>query len=175
MTDWQLIVDKHGGLVWQIAYRLVGNHADAADCFQEAFVTAFEMSRRERVRNMKALLARLVTLRAIDKLRDRKKMSGLHVAVSDLNDLVSEGPAPEEYLKLTELSERLRCALGKLDEHEAEVFCLNRLNGLSYREIGRQIGITTNNVGVILHRAKTKLRALLEAEVSMVEARCTNE
>ncbi len=161
--------------MWQIAYRIVGNDADAADCFQEAFVTAFEMSRCERIKNVKALLGRLVTLRAIDKLRHRKKMSGLITRVHDLNDLCSEGPAPAEHLQFQELSERLRCALGRLDEREAEIFCLNCLSGLSYRQIGKQIGIKTNNVGVILHRAKEKLRVLLEPETAIAEVRCTHE
>jgi len=31
--DWQLIVNEQGPLVWQTAYRLLGNEADAADCF----------------------------------------------------------------------------------------------------------------------------------------------
>ena len=175
MTDWQSIVDKYGGLVWQIAYRLVSNDADAADCFQEAFVTALEISRRQRIKSYKALLTRLVTLRAIDKLRQRTRTSGSNVRVPDLDDLCSDAPAPDQQLQLEELSEQLRCALGKLPQQEAEVFCLKCLSGLSYRQIARQMKIKTNNVGVILHRARTKLRALLETEVSMVETRCTNE
>ena len=175
MTDWQSIVDKYGGLVWQIAYRLVSNDADAADCFQEAFVTALEISRRQRIKSYKALLTRLVTLRAIDKLRQRTRTSGLNVTVPDLDVFYSDVPAPDQQLQLEELSERLRCALGSLPQQEAEVFCLKCLNDMSYRQIARQMEIKTNNVGVILHRAKTKLRALLEADEAMVEARCTNE
>jgi len=32
----------HGPLVWQTAWRLLGHEADAADCFQETFVSAME-------------------------------------------------------------------------------------------------------------------------------------
>jgi hypothetical protein len=38
MTDWSQVVQEHGPLVWRTAYRLLGNEADAADCFQRAFV-----------------------------------------------------------------------------------------------------------------------------------------
>ncbi len=62
VTDWQSIVDKHGGLVWQTAYRLLGNEADAADCFQEAFVSALEYASRHRIQNYSALLVKLTTL-----------------------------------------------------------------------------------------------------------------
>ena len=71
VIDWQGIVKKHGPLIWQTAYRLLGNHADAADCFQETFVSALQFSRRQRVRNFSALLAWLATARAIDRLRQR--------------------------------------------------------------------------------------------------------
>ena len=37
---WEDIVDRHGPLVWRCAYRLLGNHAAAADCYQEAFAAA---------------------------------------------------------------------------------------------------------------------------------------
>ena len=31
MVDWQVIIEKHGPAVWQTSYRLLGNHADAAN------------------------------------------------------------------------------------------------------------------------------------------------
>ncbi|MBN2130337.1 MAG: sigma-70 family RNA polymerase sigma factor [Sedimentisphaerales bacterium] len=71
--DWQSIVNEHGPLVWQTAYRLVGNEADAADCLQETFLAALEVSRREEVRNLGGLLVRLATTRAIDSLRRRNR------------------------------------------------------------------------------------------------------
>ena len=71
MTDWRNIVSRHGPAVWRTAYRLLGAHADAADCFQEAFLAALQMSRRQRVRSWPALLQTLTTRRALDELRRR--------------------------------------------------------------------------------------------------------
>lgn len=76
VVDWQVVLEKYGPIVWQTTYRLLGNHADAADCFQEAFVGALEISRRQRVRNFPALLSRLATARAIDRLRQRVRRPG---------------------------------------------------------------------------------------------------
>ena len=59
VINWQRIIDKHGAIVWQTAYRLLGNHADAADCFQETFICALEISKIQRVRHFPALLTRL--------------------------------------------------------------------------------------------------------------------
>ena len=40
MPDWEAIIREHGPAVWQTAYRLVNDRADADDCMQETFVAA---------------------------------------------------------------------------------------------------------------------------------------
>ena len=63
-------------------------------------------------------------------------------------------PTPGRRPKPRELAERLRAALAKLPPDQAAVFCLSCLDKLSYREIGERLGVTTNAVGVLLHRAR---------------------
>ena len=65
-----------GAAVWRTAYRLLGNRADADECFQEAFLAALEVSRREPVRDWGALLRRLAAARALDRLRRRYRHGG---------------------------------------------------------------------------------------------------
>jgi RNA polymerase sigma-70 factor (ECF subfamily) len=71
-----------------------------------------------------------------------------------------------QQVQTLELASRLREALGQLTPQEAQVFCLRYLNNMSYRRIAKELGIKTNSAGVLLHRARAKLRELLErAEV----------
>lgn len=157
MTDWQKIVKKHGPAVWQTAYRLLSN--DAADCFQETFVCVLEVSRRQRVRNFSALLARLATARAIDRLRQR-----YHDSHSSTNwtTMPSDNHGPVRQAETLELSNQLRRALTQLPPQEAQAFCLRYLNDMSYRQIAKELGIKTNAAGVLLHRARVKLREILQ-------------
>jgi len=162
VIDWQVIIKKHGPLVWKTTYRLLANHTDAADCFQETFVSALEVSRRQPVRNFPALLARLATARAIDRLRQRS-----HQPLSNTEDaswiaVPSANPGPVQQAQQDELAARLRKALGQLPPQEAQVFCLRYLNDMSYRQIAKQLGIKTNAAGVLLHRARAKLRRHFE-------------
>jgi RNA polymerase sigma-70 factor (ECF subfamily) len=60
------------------------------------------------------------------------------------------------------LSERLRQALAKLPERQAEAFYLFAIDGWTHREIAAQLQMTENTVGVNIHRARTKLLELLE-------------
>ena len=162
MIDWQVIIKKHGPGVWRTAYRLLGNHEDAADCFQETFICALEFSRRQNVRNFSALLVHIATSRAIDHLRRRIRHSQNQLETPDLTVLPAEGPEPSEQIQTRESTIKLRTALGRLPAQEAQVFCLRYLDDMSYRQIAEQLCIKTGNVGVLLHRARIKLRDIIE-------------
>jgi RNA polymerase sigma-70 factor, ECF subfamily len=160
VTDWKTIVEEHGALVWATAYRLVGNCEDAADCFQETFMEAVKMSRKEPVRDWSALLRHLATVRAIDLLRVRyRHRSRIDSYAGD--EAVCRHATPVEEAEAGELAERLRAALPYLSEDQAAVFCLSCLEDLSYQQIGERLGVTANSVGVLLHRARQRLKGLL--------------
>jgi len=162
VIDWQTIIEKYGPAVWQTSYRLLGNRADAADCFQETFVSALEFSRRQPIKNFSALLMRLATTRAIDQLRKRFHRSDRTVASADWIAVPSTNPGPVQTAQQQELIERLRESLIKLPLPEAQVFCMRYLNDMSYRQIAKELGIKTNTAGVLLHRARAKLRKSFE-------------
>lgn len=161
MNDWKSIVEQYGGLVWATACRLLGNGADASDCFQETFLEAVKIACKEPVRDWSALLRHLATARALDLLRVRCRQRGRTVAMADSGDVAGREADPGEEAEAAELAQRLRVALAKLPVQQAEIFCLNCLDALSYREIGERLNVTTNAVGVLLHRARQRLRELL--------------
>lgn len=162
VTDWQSIVSEHGKLVWRISYRLLGNEADAADCFQETFVSAMKTAQNGRVRNFAALLSHIASARAIDRLRQRIKRSQWQVHTDNLHEIESSDPGPAQQAEAQELAENLRIALARLPSKEAEVFYLKCFEGFSYRQIGKQLGIKKSAVGVYVYRAKMKLRQILQ-------------
>ena len=161
MMDWSQLVQKHGPVVWRTVYRLLGNEADASDCFQNTFVSAVQLSRTQAVRNWPGLLRRMATTSALERLRRRYRESGRLTAFSDGSALDAIEVEPAQAAQDSEFAEDLRVALTRLDERQAHVFCLACVEDLSYREIAGQIGVTVNHVGVLLNRAKSRLRELL--------------
>jgi RNA polymerase sigma-70 factor, ECF subfamily len=117
-------------------------------------------SRREEVRDWSALLRHLATVRAIDLLRARCRHRSRTDGRSSA-EVVSREASPVQDAEASELVERLRAALPNLSQDQAAVFCLSCLENLSYREIGERLGVTTNAVGVLLHRARQRLKELL--------------
>lgn len=165
MIDWNRIIKEHGPAVWQTAYRLLGNHADAADCFQETFVSALGFCRRHPVRNFSALLVRLATARAIDQLRRRFRQVPSKTDFADGTAVECNDACPDQRAEQEELLAKVRQSLSELTPQEAQVFCLRYLNDMSYRQIAEQLGITTNSTGVLLHRARARLRESVEMSI----------
>jgi RNA polymerase sigma-70 factor (ECF subfamily) len=160
MVDWDGIIDREGPAVWRTVRRLLTRRADAEECFQETFLAALELWRREPVRSPRAVLRRLATARAVDRLRRRYRETARHSA--DLPaSAVDRSPAPPQCAAATELAEALRAALADLPDKQADVFCLHCLDGHSYKEVAAALGVSVDAVGVLLHRARQRLRQAL--------------
>src|SRR5690242_4434896 len=107
MPDWDAIVAQHGQLVWRTAYRILGNHADAGDCFQETFVSALSAAHRQRVENWGGFLQRLATARALDRLRRRLRQSGRGGHLADDSTVPCPAPGPPSQAETQELNEQI--------------------------------------------------------------------
>ena len=170
MMDWQRIVTEHGPAVWRTAYRLLRNNADADDCMQEAFLSAVEISRREPVRNWGALLTRITTARAVDRLRRRLREAARRDDPADVAAVPETGPSPDARAQDAELAARLLMGISRLPSRQAEAFFLRFLSDLAYDEIADELGIEANHVGVLLHRARSKLQGLMDGVVEVRES-----
>jgi RNA polymerase sigma-70 factor (ECF subfamily) len=162
MVPWSEVVKQHGPLVWQTVYRLVRREADAADCFQNTFLAALELSRRQTIRHWPALLKHVATVQALNRLGQRAREERRLRPLGDEPGTSREVP-PEQAAGTAELSERLALALAELEPRQAEVFALACLEGWSYQEIAAELNLTVNHVGVLLNRARAALRDRLRA------------
>jgi len=158
-----MAVEKHGPAVWQKVYRLLGDEADAADCFQETFMSALKVSHRQSIYNLGGLLDRLATARAIDILRRRIRHRSF-VGEDNVYEPEDTNPGPPVEVQRRELSFLLRKGIGTLPRLEAEVFSLRYFNDMSYRQISKELGLQPGTVGAFLHRARNKLRHYLKHE-----------
>ena len=161
MVDWDAIVAREGPAVWRTVARLVGNRADAEDCFQETFLSALVVWRREAVANPHALLQRMATVRALDRLRQRYRLARRESGSGEWGQFHAAGLDPLQDAQAAELSDRLRAALCELPPRQSEAFCLFALEGWSYEQIASHLDSSANAVGVLLHRARHTLQELL--------------
>src|SRR4051812_28716554 len=120
MVDWDGIIDREGPAVWRTVRRLLTRRADAEECFQETFLAALELWRREPVRSPRAVLRRLATARAVDRLRQRYREAARHLSEAAAAP-VDKAPSPPQRAAAAELAEALREALAELPDRQADV------------------------------------------------------
>ena len=162
MNDWEGILRDHGPTVWRTLWRLLSNRPDVEDCFQEVFLNALQLHRRKPITHFSAILQTLATARAVDRLRRRYvRRNEPNGEIAWVDQAISNDPSPSQVLEAKELSQRLRIALTHLPDKQAEIFCLHALSGWSYQEIGDAMGMSSNAIGVTIHRTRQRLRELL--------------
>src|SRR5262249_18561880 len=159
VTDWDRIVREQGPRVYAAAWRILGHAGDAEDVVQDVFLEVHRLWTSRPVRYWPALLHRLATCRALDRLRQRKTFAPL-----DGCTLLSPDSGPEGEAVARELARRLREAVAGLPDREAAVFCLRYFEDHSYHAIAQTLGITHGAVATALHKARGKLEALLTTE-----------
>ncbi len=166
MPDWSRVMELHGDAVWRIAWRLLGNEADAADCFQDTFLSALKVAQREPVRNWSALMKRLATARALDRLRRGIRHSQRQDDAVDISAVMDKHSDPVGETEWHELIEHLRDALEQLPAEQATVFYLRCLEDVDSKDVAEELGITTTRVRVQLHRARSKLQEFMKSWMS---------
>lgn len=158
------IVALHSQRVIQLAWRLVGNRADAEDLAQEAFIRLHRTLPDFRGEaGLATWFYRTVSRLAIDFLRRerlRRKFFWFrrHEDEEDPRELVaSTSPSPAQQLLAAEKMQQLQRALQQLSPRQRTVFVLRNDEGLPLKEIAEMLGLEEGTVKIHLHRAVKKL------------------
>lgn len=137
------------------ALRLSGDRATAEDLVQDAFMKLQQQFGD--VREPRSWLYRAVHNAAVNHSRSRQKLVPIDSATAAGEALNTEGtdpaPLPDEKIIRWEGIGLVRLSLESLDERSRELVRLKFFDNLSYREIAARTGLTTGNVGYILHHA----------------------
>jgi len=168
MIDWEQVVREDGPVAWRTACRILGDREDAQEVVQDAFADAIALSRREPVQNCRALLLRVVTARSLDRLRRRYRRRTVELPDDSAGYAApaDDAPTPPQQAQDAELLDRLRDALPTLPEQQSQAFVLHCVEGWSYQEIAGHLSVSVGAVGMLLLRARARLRELLAADGS---------
>jgi RNA polymerase sigma-70 factor (ECF subfamily) len=166
------LVRRYHRQAYNIAYRLTGNHADAEDLTQEAFVRAFRFFENYR-RDLpfENWLYRIISNLFVDDLR-RKPKARIHSLDAPVGgDASSESQAffeipdtrenPERVVLHEELDEQIQKALASLPADFRMTVILADIEGMSYEEISETMNCSLGTVRSRLHRGRKLLRSKL--------------
>jgi RNA polymerase sigma-70 factor (ECF subfamily) len=151
---------------YRVAYRLLGNEADALDAVQEGFIKALtHLPSFQGRSSFKTWLLRVVSNAALDLGRSRGRRETLSLDVGRHEDvgLLDRGTTDEvgRGLERADLRAQIDRALAQLPEAQRQTFVLHADAELSYREVANALGISIGTVMSRLYYARQKLRAFL--------------
>ena len=161
--DWEAICQEHGSMVWATVFRVLNDHGAAWDCYQEVFLEAWERASKGAVSDWGAFLRWLSVCRALDQVRQRRLSQARGAVAGPAVDALSVDDSPASPVELDELMDQLVAALATLPPRQSEAFWLRAIEDRPYGEIAQLLGTTTNEVGVLIHRARESLRTALSA------------
>jgi RNA polymerase sigma-70 factor, ECF subfamily len=161
---------RYRSVAYRVAYRLLGNEADALDAVQDAFVKALtHLHGFEGRSSFKTWLLRVVSNTAVDLGRQRGRRASLSFdAMGRVNREAIEplvGDAAGRNLERVDLRRLLHEALDQLSPVHRQTFVLYAEAGLSYREVAGTLNVSVGTVMSRLFYARQKLRVLLEVRM----------
>ncbi len=150
--------DSHRGLLFTVAYEMLGSASDAEDVVQETWLRWATVDQAE-VRHPRAYLVRIVTRQALNRLRKVSRLREDYVGEWLPEPLLTSPDVAEDAELAVNVSIAMLTVLETLGPAERAVFVLHEVFETPYDEIAAAVGKTPAAVRQIAHRAREHVAA----------------
>ncbi|MHB8917053.1 MAG: RNA polymerase sigma factor [Desulfocucumaceae bacterium] len=158
------LVRRYEARVYTVAYRFMGNHADASDLAQDSFIRAYQALPTFRGdASFATWLYRIASNVCRDEIRrqQRHKKVSLDEILSQPGgnpSLAAPEMSPQECLERNETQELVQKQLNALSGEHRLILLMREIQGLSYEEMASALDCTLGTVKSRLNRARQTLR-----------------
>jgi len=172
------LVGRYEKRIYNLAYRFTGNHADAGDLAQEAFIRVYRALPKFRAESsFSTWIYKVAANVCRDELRKQRKRKSISLENMEVNQgeiAIADGAqSPEEVVERRDLQVRVQKYINQLSEEQRLILVLREMQNLSYEEIARVLECSLGTVKSRLSRARTALKNKMKAagELSQVNGR----
>ena len=160
-------MDRFQRLIFAIPLRAGLDQEQAADVFQEVFLTLLEkLDEIEQPDRLRSWLVTVTKYKTWSVIRSRK---GLYAPADDeavereMNSLPDGAPLPDDVLIELEEQHLIRTAIGELDERCQRILSMLYLsqNAASYAEVAASVGVGETSISPLRSRCLKKLEGIL--------------
>lgn len=135
------------------ALHFMGNVEEAEDVVQETFVSLWDKREQiETIKSIKSYLYTAVRNNCLTRIRDAKPTTSLDVLPPDA--LLPE----EDQIRRAEMEARIWKMIDELPERRRKIFLMAKRDGISYKEIAEQTGLSVKTIENHIFRAMQSLR-----------------
>jgi RNA polymerase sigma-70 factor (TIGR02943 family) len=169
-------IDLYADYLFNYTISRVNDREIAQDLVQDTFLAALKsMKNFKGEANERTWLISILKRKIIDYYRKINSNKGkAEVRITSNNDSETDGDwleervadpfdkTAEDTMQNTELGEAIFKCLSKLPEKQAEIFRMKTIEGLETEDICKELNITSSNLWVIIHRARTAMASCLK-------------
>ncbi|MFE6996832.1 RNA polymerase sigma-70 factor [Microbacterium sp. NPDC057659] len=148
----------HRGLLFTVAYEILGSAADAEDVLQESWLRWAAADRTD-VRDPRAYLVRIVTRQSLNQLRTVSRRREEYVGPWLPEPLLTTPDVADDVVLAENVSVAMLTVLETLGPTERAVFVLREVFDVPFDEIADAVGKTPAAVRQISHRAHEHVAA----------------
>ena len=163
--QFEALLQPHLQQLYRLAYRFTGQRADAEDLVQDVVLKLYpRLQEMQKIEHLGPWLARVLYRHFVDRVRSKQR-SPLHLVDKDESVLAEhrdEKPGPAENVEAALLQNRLLEALNQLNEDQHALMILHDVEGYTLNEIQSMFDVSIGTLKSRLHRARSRLRELLE-------------
>ncbi len=163
------LYDLLGRTLYALAYRVLGDRAEAEDIVHDAFLQLWQKAGDyDAARgSVFAWTATLVRNRAIDRVRMRKRRAEiLHESATEIHPPAGDaGGGPADRLWFAEKSGAVRAALAALAPEQRTALELAYFGGLTQQEISARLNEPLGTIKARIRRGLLRLRETLPARL----------
>lgn len=172
LEAFEMLVRRYESKVYTVAYRFLGNHADASDLAQETFVRLYQALPGFRGESsFMTWLYRITANACRDEIRRQQRYQVVSLDVEAgtngaqaISQVPSRSPSPEEAVEQKEFNEMIQQCLGSLSEEHRLVLVMREIQGLSYEEIADVLKCSLGTVKSRLNRARQAFKEKFSAQ-----------
>lgn len=136
----------------------------ARDIVQDTFIRLYQQDAAKVRDGLKSWLFTVCRNRALDVLRKEKRMVPTEDSLMATHE--STDPSPDQAASQAERIAKVKSFIDRLPENQATVILMKFEQGLSYQEISEQTGLSSGNVGFLIHTGLKRLRSILPDDIS---------
>src|SRR5438128_5989877 len=170
------LVRVYSTSIYHVAYRMLGDGADASDVVQDIFLKIFRnIGGFKGEAALKTWIFKIAFSEILNRLRWWKRR--YRFATLSLDEqpngnvpgggVADAGPTPEEVLQAKERENAIQQALRRLSHEHRSIIVLRDIEGFSYTEIADVFGISIGTVKSRLARARADLKKSLMRYLSV--------
>jgi RNA polymerase sigma-70 factor (ECF subfamily) len=168
LASFEWIMRRYNQRLFRVVRSILGSDAESEDVVQEAYIRAFEhLEGFEGRSKFSTWLTRIAVHEAIARRRRSRRVRYVDLCDEEAQSMepISDTPDAEAQYSRVELGDLLRQSIDTLPSSLRAVIMLRLVEGLDTDETAECLGLTSANVKIRLHRARSILRERIDQRI----------